>query len=301
MTTSQGNYNDLLLVYQKRLSILEVQSAKFGLYCPPYILMEIEYVKEQMEQIRNKIRVVKYQIDDINVIREQEAYKDGKELQHHNRAWHYYKLKDYDVAIIEFSLAIDINPKRQKYYIDRGITYHKRADRDGREQDYDSSISDLSQAIKMKKDHYALYWRALSYEDKFNYNNAISDLTEAIALYARDADYFRGRGEIYHKRADQGGLNSKDDYRRSIQDLTKSISINPSARAYFWLGWSYCDLNQYDKAIDNFSQAINLRTGEGEYYYARGLACKFSGQIRRARLDFQKAVDLDYAEAEQEL
>lgn len=42
---------ELRTIHTKRLRILELQSAKFGLSVPPHILLEIEDIRKQISQI----------------------------------------------------------------------------------------------------------------------------------------------------------------------------------------------------------------------------------------------------------
>ncbi len=42
--------------YKERLNVLEVQLAKYGMSCPPYILVEIENIKAQLSKIQSSIK-----------------------------------------------------------------------------------------------------------------------------------------------------------------------------------------------------------------------------------------------------
>ncbi|HTP07332.1 MAG TPA: tetratricopeptide repeat protein, partial [Anaerolineae bacterium] len=89
--------------------------------------------------------------------------------------------------------------------------------------------------------------RGLAYLNKGNYDRALTDLNEAIALNPQLAEAYKNRGDIY---------GQKGDYDRAIIDLDKAIALNPqSAEAYTDRGEAYINKGGYDRAIIDLDKA----------------------------------------------
>ncbi len=60
---------------------------------------------------------------------------------------------------------------------------------------------------------------------------------------------------------------------KAIADFTKAIEKNPRfAEAYYFRGLVYYDKGQYDKAISDFTKAIEINARGAEAYSKRGIA-----------------------------
>ena len=69
------------------------------------------------------------------------------------------------------------------------------------------------------------------------------------------------------------------------------------AAAYNDRGVAYARKGKYDRAIQDFDQALRLDPNQALAYYNRGLAYRRKGEYKRARSDFSKALALDYDRA----
>ena len=88
--------------------------------------------------------------------------------------------------------------------------------------------------------------------------------------------------------------NNLGDYEKAIQDYDKAIKVNPGkANAYNNRGWAYYLLKQYDRAIQDYDKAIKLDPEFALAYNNRGIAYKNLKQYDRAIQDYNKAVELD--------
>ena len=77
---------------------------------------------------------------------------------------------DHKVALEEFSLAIELNPKDATGYFCRGLTKLQL-------KNFESAISDFTEAINLKmKEPNAFYYRALCYSNMRDTDNAILNL-----------------------------------------------------------------------------------------------------------------------------
>ena len=73
-------------------------------------------------------------------------------------------------------------------------------------------------------------------------------------------------------------------------------AINASDRytpAYVNRGLAYMQLGQYEKAIDDFSEAIRLEPTRAEHYFKRGVAYEQVGNNEKAADSFASAIELD--------
>ena len=92
----------------------------------------------------------------------------------------------------------------------------------------------------------------------------------------------------------------KGEYDRAIEDFDQAIELQPDlAVAYNNRGNAYVNKEEYDRAIADFDQAIELQPDFAAAYYNRGNAYAGKGELDRAIADFDQAIELqpDYAEA----
>ena len=126
-----------------------------------------------------------------------------------NRAWasnNYYK--DYDLAIADFTKAIEINPQYDDAYYERGNVYFDRAtnfdfisyqssDRDL--LDYDLALADYNKAIAINPRHaHAHYFKGMTYDikgvdEEYLKQEAIKAYQQFLALAspAQDANFIK--------------------------------------------------------------------------------------------------------------
>jgi tetratricopeptide (TPR) repeat protein len=72
------------------------------------------------------------------------------------------------------------------------------------------------------------------------------------------------------------------------------ISKSPDkARPYINRGFAYTSLGQLDKAIEDYSKAIEINPNFTDSYYNRGLAYMNSGQPEKAMADYSKALEIE--------
>ena len=122
----------------------------------------------------------------------------------------------------------------------------------------------------------------------------ISVLTEAISLEV-DSNL---KSAAYYSR----GLayDIKSEYDRAIEDYSKAIELEPDyAGAYNNRGATYERNGDYDRAIEDFSKAIELEPDYAGAYNNRGATYERNDDYDRALEDCSKAIELkpDYAGA----
>jgi tetratricopeptide (TPR) repeat protein len=88
-------------------------------------------------------------------------------------------------------------------------------------------------------------------------------------------------------------LDAVDSFTRAIRTNKGEIGIEDVAKIFNSRGLAYQGLNEQDKAIDDFSNAINLDEKNPEFYLNRGLAYGNERQYERALEDFSAAIKLN--------
>jgi tetratricopeptide (TPR) repeat protein len=98
--------------------------------------------------------------------------------------------------------------------------------------------------------------------------------------------------DAYHTR----GLKhlNKQDYDRAISDFDQALQLDPKlARAYHNRGYTYANKRDYDRAISDYDQAIRLDPKDAFAYYDRGMAYFIKDDYDHAISNFEQAIRLD--------
>jgi tetratricopeptide (TPR) repeat protein len=93
-----------------------------------------------------------------------------------------YAIKtDYRKAIADFNTALEIEPEKSQYIQNRGEAYYNN-------EDYDNAIKDFNEVIRIALDNcvYAYYMRGCSYYSKGYYDEAIEDLAVVLDAWKDD-------------------------------------------------------------------------------------------------------------------
>ena len=86
----------------------------------------------------------------------------------------------------------------------------------------------------------------------------------------------------------------KGDYDKAIQDYNQAISRDPkSARALAGRGAAYLDKGDYDRAIQDFNQTLRLAPKAALTFNGRGAAYLAKGDYDRALQDLNEAIRLN--------
>lgn len=90
----------------------------------------------------------------------------------------------------------------------------------------------------------------------------------------------------------------KPDYQYAHETLTKLVERN-SSNAFIWynLGNVHLQMQEFHKAIDDYSEAIRYENNLAEAYYNRGLTLLFLGEKDMAMNDLSKAGELGIKES----
>ena len=94
------------------------------------------------------------------------------------------------------------------------------------------------------------------------------------------------------KHADQ--LLSKDDFTAAIKIYDQLISMAPNeAKFYAHRGFAYFQLKEWREAIQNFSNAIELKNEVPSTYFLRARANEEIGNLKKALSDYDLSIKFD--------
>ena len=216
-----------------------------------------------------------YAIEDYNMVIQ---LKPDDAVAYYNRGMAYGVKCKYDYAIKDFDMAIQLKPDLTVAYYNRGVAYKNK-------RENELAIADFTRAIELNSDYAEAYnHRGVVYGDKGNYDRAIEEITEAIKL---DPDYT----EAYTNRA--VAYNNKRENELAIADFTKAIELNPDyANAYYDRGVAYGLKGNPDSAFKDFNTAIELNPDHANAYNNRGVFHNSKRKNDLAIKDFTKAIEL---------
>jgi tetratricopeptide (TPR) repeat protein len=92
------------------------------------------------------------------------------------------------------------------------------------------------------------------------------------------------------------GLPTSDlqQYQRATEDFDRAIQLKHDyADAYYNRGNTYRNLQQYQRAIEDYDRAIQIRHDYALAYNNRGVAYENLGNMAQAKADYCKALQLD--------
>ncbi|MDR3020902.1 MAG: tetratricopeptide repeat protein, partial [Treponema sp.] len=214
---------------------------------------------------------------------------------------------EYELAIMNFTDAITLNPNLVGAYMLRGralaasvsVVFAIEGNFDqistvigSREvtaemqKIYDLALEDYNQAIKLSPNLFKAYLdRGSVFINKGDYDSAIADLNQAIRLDPNNALGYTYRGFAY---------NRKSDYDRAIADYNQAIRLDPNyTSAYHNRGFLHHSKGDYDRAIADYNQAIKIDPNYTLAYGNRGYAYYDKGDYNRAIADYNRAIKLD--------
>lgn len=125
-----------------------------------------------------------------------------------------------------------------------------------------------------------------------DYDEAINRFSDAIAQLENQPQQKDILASIYFW---QGNVRrDQKNNEKAIADYTKAINFNPKfATAYNNRGGTYLELDNKQKAIDDFTEAIEIDGKLVEAYNNRGIAYSDLDDKQKAINDFNKAIQID--------
>ena len=191
---------------------------------------------------------------------------------YNNRGNAYEGKGKQDLALEDYSMAIEINPDDADAYFYRGFTYELK-------QNSEAAIKDYDKAIELNPNHAEAYvYRA----GMANRDSAlvIKDYSKAIELNPHHIYAYTNRAQAYRK---------KGEIDLAIAGYSKVIELNPNyTLAYVGRAKTYMEKNEINLAIADYSKVIELMPDEAKpyHYFLRGIACLRVRNWEGAQEDF---------------
>src|SRR5215510_13623432 len=102
----------------------------------------------------------------------------------------------------------------------------------------------------------------------------------------------KGLAFAFYKRAN--GYYERGQYDRAIEDYNQAIRLNPNhANAFSNRGVAYGRKGDYDRAVENYDEAIRLNPKHAAALYGRGNAYRRKGDYDRAIENYDEALRLN--------
>ncbi|PPJ64832.1 tetratricopeptide repeat-containing S1 family peptidase [Cuspidothrix issatschenkoi] len=159
----------------------------------------------------------------------------------------YYEQKKWELALADYTKAIQLNPSYTAAYYNRGWLYKEQ-------KKWELALADFTKYIELDPDSDTA---AESYHQLGNIYNAlgnkelaIANYTKAIAIVPKFAWAYLNRGSTYQKLG---------KYELALADFNKAININPNfSFGYYLRGWLYRRQEKQELALADFTKYIEL-------------------------------------------
>ncbi len=165
-------------------------------------------------------------------------------LAYNNRARHYASIGQDDLALQDYSSALQFHQASFQTYTDRGFIYLNRGD-------FENALSDFSSVISIQKNNADAYTnRGLVLLNMKRYEAAVIDFDRSIELNAENPIAYFNRGLAFGFAGNQN---------QAISDLTQCLYFDSNyAPAYYWRSVSYSIMKDKTNALKDAKAAMNL-------------------------------------------
>jgi tetratricopeptide (TPR) repeat protein len=117
-----------------------------------------------------------------------------------------------------------------------------------------------------------------------------------VALQGFIAGQLPGHAMYYSNRGDNDLKNG--NYDQAIAEYTQAIDLDPSLTSFYYnRGLAYGSKKDYDNAISDFSQVIKMNPRDEGAYFERGFVYAMKGSLELAIADFSQVIQLDPGDA----
>jgi tetratricopeptide (TPR) repeat protein len=184
--------------------------------------------------------------------------------------------------------AIALNPLNSTYRFGRGEYYFSV-------NNYKEAINNYDQALLLDKNYIdAWYKRGLAWYNLGDYKTAIENYNGAVKLNSQLFLAQKGLGDAYLALSEYSHATSCYETFLQITGSVKTpVSTSLVAEVYNALGKSYFAVNNYEKALAAFKNAVKKNPSFPEALFNRGLTFYKTGELPDAITDMAKAISLE--------
>lgn len=193
-----------------------------------------------------------------------------------------------DSALILTNMAIAIDPYNGAYRYGQGEYLFAQ-------NKYPEAIASYTEAIRLKPNYAdAYYHRAVAYEQEGGYKPALDDFKAALAITPQLIPAQKGLGDASLALQDYAGAaNAYENCLQTINATKANSDRGLLPEVFNGAGKSYLGLNNTEKAISAFKNALKRNGSYADAYYNMGFAYFESNQMADAITNISKAVSLD--------
>ncbi|EMY78136.1 tetratricopeptide repeat protein [Leptospira weilii serovar Ranarum str. ICFT] len=205
-----------------------------------------------------------------------------------NEAYKANERGDYLLSIEEYSKYLILVPGDASGYYNRGLANYtlKR---------YDEAVKDFNKAVEIDPNKTSAFlYKGYGNEMIDDCKQAIQDFQKAISLGENK------NAELYgHKARCE---NHYEDYSEALDDARKAVNLDKkNAYAFFELAYAQYGLRKYSESALSYTKVLQFNPNDEVAFHNRGLAYVFLKKTPSACKDFQKSLELGYADSKNRL
>ncbi len=156
----------------------------------------------------------------------------------------YIEQKDTTIAIREFQLAVDQDPKYYEAYIQLGLIFHRKMNKLALDY-YNNALNVRPQSTE------AMYNIAMFYQDSKNFDKALDEYKMILQIDSKHTNATHNIGWIQ--------LEIKKNYPEAINYFSQSIKSDSTfVNAYFNRGLTYERMNNFNSAIADYKKTLQI-------------------------------------------
>ncbi|MBE0671109.1 MAG: tetratricopeptide repeat protein [Anaerolineales bacterium] len=195
----------------------------------------------------------------------------------HNLGFYYFEQGKWELAYKEYDIAIHIDPNRY-------VTWGARGDVLSTLGRYSECVASADTAISINNEYWPAYLvRSLCYAESGDAQAAFSDISVVTSNNPEDSSIMAQSCFIAQK------INFSDE---AIEFCTQSILLTPDDfKSYINRGNVYFNKGEYDKALEDFTKALEFGEAPAAYFN-RGNVYMKTYKFNEAIEDYQHSLDL---------
>lgn len=182
----------------------------------------------------------------------------------------YEKMKEYRKAILNYTIAIDIEKENVGFIAKQNL------------KNFYSKRSELYMLIDRKDLAQADKGYFSSIVGSYQNNVAIAELTKSLEI-KQNAEVYIARGELKLK---------NQDYKEAMADFNKALKIKQSPMAYLYIGNTQMEMNKYDEALKSFNKSLQIDANKDDTYHALAKLMEKKGEYDKAIAYCTKALSI---------